>query len=360
MYKQNNQMINLDTAIKINITAESTAGIVQQLQDVLGGTIEEHWGEHTLTINNHLAFGSIRFITFDWGVNLLEYDIKFAKDIILEMDASRYNPIHFAYCLTGFCGHRFGYQNQINKLEQFQSVIITSREGGYNYGYFPKNEKLEINVIQIARKQFLNKRLNGVSALNKKLYNVFLDSDHEKAFAYFGTYDLKLADKISALRNVKEKGIIRILHIEGLVYEILSMHIKQHDKAVKQEKLDTTLLKSELRIVRNLANKIIKNPSFQYSLENLSLESGLSQAKLQEGFKLLYTRTVTEYIRHVRLEAARDLINTTELTISQIVYSIGFSSRSYFSKIFKNKYHVSPSAYKNKVEEIPVLEEAYA
>ncbi|MBQ4820542.1 response regulator transcription factor [Aquimarina sp. MMG016] len=343
------------TAIEINITAQSTEGTVRQIQQVIGGTIEERWGEYVLTVNNLNAHGSIRFITFDWGVNLLEYDITFHKDYVLVMDTSEYNPIHFTYCLVGHCGHRFGYQNEIRTLEQFQSVIITSRDGGYNYGYFPKDEKLEINVIQIARTKYLKKRLNNVSQLNQKLYQVFMDSDHENTFAYFGTFNLKLADQISALRKVRQKGMIRILQIEGMVYQILSMHIQQHDRAMKEEVLPTTLLKRELKIIRNLAKKIIKDVSKDYSLEQLELETGLTQAKLQEGFKVLYARTVTEYIRHVRLQAARDLIKTTDMNISEIVYSIGFSSRSYFSKIFREKYDISPNEFKNKTT-LPVEE----
>lgn len=334
---------------EIIVDAQSTEGTVRQIQRVIGGKIQERWGEYTLDVNSHLAKGNIRFITFDWGVSLLEYDITFFDEICLVMDASEYNPIHFAYCLEGNCGHRFGYQSekQIKTLEQFQSVIITSRDGGYNYGYFPKNIKLAINVIQITRKQFLKKRLNNVDELNRKLYEVFLDTDHDNAFAYFGAYNLKLADKIGALRKVRTKGMIRMMKIEGLVYEILSMHILQHDKAVNNKMPSTSLLRSELKIVRGLAKKIVKDPSKEYSLDMLALQSGLSQAKLQEGFKLLYTRTVTEYIRHVRLEAARDYIRTTDMNISQIVYTIGFSSRSYFSKIFKNKYGISPSEFQN-------------
>ncbi|AXT53070.1 AraC family transcriptional regulator [Aquimarina sp. BL5] len=338
------------TAIEINITAKDTEGTVRQIQEVIGGRIEERWGEYELTVNNLNAHGSIRFITFDWGVNLLEYDIIFHKEFVLVMDASEYNPIHFAYCLTGHCGHRFGFQNEVHTLEQFQSVIVTSRDGGYNYGYFPKEEKLEINVIQIARKKYLKKRLNNVSQLNERLYKVFMDEDHEKAFAYFGTFNLKLADQISALRKIKQKGMIRILQIEGMIYQILSMHIQQHDRAMKEKVLPTTLLKRELKLVRGLAKKIIKDVAKDYSLEQLSEETGLPQAKLQEGFKLLYARTVTEYIRHVRLEAARDLIRTTDMNISEIVYSIGFSSRSYFSKIFKEKYDISPNNFKNRTE----------
>lgn len=324
---------------------------MKQLQQAIGGSITERWGEYTLTVANLIANGNIRFIAFDWGINLLEYDITFFEEVILVMDSSKYNPIHFTYCLEGYCKHRFGYQSEeeIRTLEQFQSVIITSRHGGFNYGYFPKDTKLGINVIQINRKAFLKKRLSAVDALNKKLYEVFVDEDHENFYAHYGSYDLKLADKIGALRKVRTKGMVRIMQVEGLVYEILSLHIFQHDKAVNNTMPETSLLRRELKVVRKLANQIAKNVSKNYTLEKLSRESGLSQAKLQEGFKLLYTRTVTEYIRHARLEEARDYIRNTDMSISEVVYTIGFSSRSYFSKIFKSKYGISPSEFQQNV-----------
>lgn len=342
--------------IKINITATSTEETVKQIKDVIGGDIKERWGEYSLEIDNEKANGSIRFIDFAWGVSLLEYDLTFFEEIILVMDASQYNPIHFAYCLEGYCGHRFGCQDDTETkiLEQFQSVIITSRDGGYNYGYFPKDIKLAINVIQITRKPFLKKRLNQGEALNHRLYEVFMDTDHERVFAYYGTYNLKLADKISALRKVKSKGMIRIMQIEGLVYQILSMHMLQHNSYVNNKSMPTNLLKRELKLIRSYAKKIENNISVEHTLENIAMETGLTQAKLQEGFKLLYNRTVREYIRHARLEVARDYMITTEMNISEIVYSIGFSSRSYFSKIFKEKFGISPSAFlkKNRKTEI--------
>ena len=147
--------------IEINITAKSTEGTVKQIRDVIGGDIEERWGEYILIVDSDLAKGNIRFITFDWGVNLLEYDITFFDDITLIMDASNYNPIHFVYCLNGKCGHKFGFQKEIRTIEQFQSVILSSKGGVHNYKYLPKNVKLEINVIQIARQLYLKKRLNN-------------------------------------------------------------------------------------------------------------------------------------------------------------------------------------------------------
>lgn len=336
----------------ITITATSTEGTVRQIRDAIGGKITERWGEYILEVDNENAKGTITFITFEWGGSTLEYNITFLEDITLIMNTSEFNPIHFTYTSLGHCYHRFELEDKKRKLEQFQSVIITSKDDGYNYGYFEKDVKIHIHVIQISRVKFIKKRLNDASILNQHLYKVFHDQQHEKVFAYFGTYNLKLANLIKQYDKVKQKGMIRILIKEGIVYQILSEHMLQHDKDVKLKKQpNTSLTKKELNSVRKIAEKILKDVSKDYTVEELANISGLTQAKLQEGFKSLYTRTVTEYIRHIRLEEARDLMNTTDLNISQIVYTIGFSSRSYFSKIFKKKYNISPSEFiKNKQE----------
>ena len=333
----------------ITITATSTEETVQQIQKVIGGVIKERWGEYVLEVANTIANGSIRFITFEWGGSLLEYNITFFEEITLIMDASEYNPIHFTYVSEGYCFHKFEKEDAKRKLDTLQPVIITSKSGGFNYGYFPKDEKIYITVIQISRIEFINSRLNDASILNKKLYEVFYDTNHENTFAYYGTYNLKLAQLVKQLNKVKQKGMMRILLIEGIVYQILALEMAHYAKDMQAIKEKAPMSKLELNSVRKASNIILKDVAADYNVADLALEVGLTQAKLQEGFKYLFSRTVIEYIRHIRLQKARDLMNTTELNISQIIYTIGFSSRSYFSKIFKNKFGITPSNFlKNK------------
>jgi len=94
--------------IKIKVDAQDTAASVEQIKNVIGGTIEERWGQYILNVSNDKAKGSIRFITFDWGVSFLELEITFFDEVTIEMDTSDYNPISFYYCLEGYCGHKFG------------------------------------------------------------------------------------------------------------------------------------------------------------------------------------------------------------------------------------------------------------
>ena len=336
--------------ISIEIIADNHKDFLEQIQDKIGGSIENSWNESTLSVDNENASGILRYITFDWGVSLLDFDITLHKEFILKIKAvPKYNPIRFLYASSGSFKHRFGVDDNERNIEQFQSLISTNKTDGYDYLHFNKNEKLHLNLIEIIRKHFLQKRTTNVSSLNKKLYEVFVDTNHENRFANFGSLNLKMADLIKKLQKVKGKGMLRILKIESIVYEILSLHIQQHNRLLAGAPFPTSLAKSELKDIRKFSTIILKNPEKEYSLEELSLQSGLTQSKLQEGFKFLYNRTVTEYIRHVRLESARDLIKTTDLNISQIVYSIGLSSRSYFSKIFREKYDITPNQFKKKL-----------
>ena len=334
---------------EVFISAKKTRDIIEQLQQGIGGEIIDTWGKSRLTISNNIAKGTIRVVTFDWGVNLMIFNITFYEDVTLKIEANEYNPVRFIYNLKGEFHHRFGVNSREELVEQFQTLITTNKIDGFDYFKFKKDTELDINIIQIIRKDFLKKKTTKVSTLNKKLQKVFVDTDYENRFSHYGALNLKMADHVKKLHNIKGKGMAKILKMEAKVYEILSLHIQQYNRQSKGVPLPTSLVKSELKRIRQLGQKIVKDPSQNYNLDDLSAECGLSQAKLQDGFKFLFTRTVTEYIRHVRLESARELMRTTDLNISQIVYTIGFTSRSYFSKIFKEKYGVTPNQFKKEM-----------
>ena len=341
--------------IEAIINSKCTEDALAQMHSYFGGNITERWGEFTLIIDNDIAKGCIKCITFDWGVSLMEFDAVFFDDVLLSYDNENSNPIHFSYCSEGSYKHRFANEDTFHTTEQYHSSIIVSKKNLKLYSLFPKNTHIIRNDIRIVRKEFLKKRNTQVSQLNDHLHKVFVDDEDQSEFAYYSPIHLKMEDYVKTLRDLKTEGMTRVLQIEGEVYHLLAMHIARHDRYQKNEIVPNSLLKEELKKIRQHAKRILDDPSLNYNLDQLSKDSGLSQAKLQEGFKFLYARTVTEYIRHVRLEAARDLMNTTDLNISQIVYTIGFTSRSYFSKIFKEKYEMTPLEVKKKV--IPVNEE---
>ncbi len=335
--------------VEINIAAISTKDSVKQMQSYFGGDISEEWGEHTLSFNGNLGKGSIKFLTFDWGVSLLEFNAIFSDDLMFINSTANFNPIHFSFVSKGSFSHKFSNERDFSVVDQYHSCIVVSTKALDHLTVIPKNVPILFNNIRVVRKEYLKKRLNNVEQLNQKLYDVFVNRLDGETFSYYSPMHLKMEDHVNAIRNKKTSGITRILKIEGEVFHLLSMHIARHDRNQNHKEIPHSLSKSELKTIKKLSKRIVQNPALDYSLNELSKSSGLSQAKLQEGFKFIYTRTVTEYIRHIRLEASRELMNTTDLNISQIVYTIGFTSRSYFSKIFREKFDVTPNEYKKQI-----------
>ncbi|MNO34987.1 HTH-type transcriptional regulator YesS [compost metagenome] len=96
-----------------------------------------------------------------------------------------------------------------------------------------------------------------------------------------------------------------------------------------------------------------------YTEPNLSLESAsefseLSSSYLGKLFKVITGNSFSEYLNHTRLEKARVLLITTNETAAKISESVGMYNATYFSTLFKRKYGISPSAYREQASIIRV------
>lgn len=87
-----------------------------------------------------------------------------------------------------------------------------------------------------------------------------------------------------------------------------------------------------------------------YSVENLAENLTISRVQLYRKVKAIMGGvSISDYIANIRLEKAKTMLENSSLTISEIAYANGFSSPNYFSTAFKNKYSISPAAFRKTV-----------
>ena len=87
------------------------------------------------------------------------------------------------------------------------------------------------------------------------------------------------------------------------------------------------------------------------SVESLSAHLCISRVQLYKRMISLTGTTPSEYLRSKRITYAEHLIQTTDLTISEVAYKVGFNNPRYFSKYFQDAYGVTPSQYKKSLNE---------
>ena len=83
------------------------------------------------------------------------------------------------------------------------------------------------------------------------------------------------------------------------------------------------------------------------SLEEIAQVAGLSPNYFCEVFKQHVGQTVISYLNDLRIDAARQMLRTTDKPIAQIARAVGFRSVYYFSRLFKRLCGISPSAYRH-------------
>ncbi|WP_053957235.1 helix-turn-helix domain-containing protein [Inediibacterium massiliense] len=95
------------------------------------------------------------------------------------------------------------------------------------------------------------------------------------------------------------------------------------------------------------AKEIIhKNIDKVPSVKELAMILNTSIYKLQKWFKNITGDTVYEYIKKVRIEKARYLLENTNMSILQITNEVGYENPSKFASLFKNYHHMTPLQYR--------------
>ena len=118
------------------------------------------------------------------------------------------------------------------------------------------------------------------------------------------------------------------------------------------EQSDAELSNIEMResTFINKLNEIIRDKMSisDLSVEDIGSDIGLSRVQLYRKVKALTGISPVELLRKQRLQRANTLLSTTDKTISEIAYEVGFTAPSYFTKCFKDEYGVLPGEARSK------------
>ena len=81
------------------------------------------------------------------------------------------------------------------------------------------------------------------------------------------------------------------------------------------------------------------------NVEDLGKDMGLSRVQLYRKIKSLTNYSPNELLRIARLKKAASLLASSDMTVAEIGYEVGFSSPSYFAKCYKEQFGESPTDF---------------
>lgn len=162
--------------------------------------------------------------------------------------------------------------------------------------------------------------------INTNQKRVFKGS--EKINEYFG-YILSICSGSGPLRHTLVRNYLSLLIIELFSIQGSNMEEKENDMAAIQT-----------YIQQNLSRSI--------PLSALAEKYGVSLSRFKILFKKETGMPPREYILREKIDAAKNMLRTTDLSVTDIAMALGFSSGQYFATVFKRFVYLSPSEYRSR------------
>ncbi len=132
---------------------------------------------------------------------------------------------------------------------------------------------------------------------------------------------------------------------QELLTTILRMLLLMIDRAIEESPAFPTATSA---IARKVKTYIEENAHSEIKLATVASYVGLSISRVVHIFKTYFGISIIQYTTRVRLNLALELMENSLMTLEQIAEKSGFGSYTYFHKIFKERFGVSPGAYRKR------------
>ena len=124
--------------------------------------------------------------------------------------------------------------------------------------------------------------------------------------------------------------------------ELLSASLKQTDSVTAETKSEDPFFRKLVELIKSRVEIT------DLSVNDLYPEMGISRAQFFRKVKAISNLSPNRLIVSIKMNIAADMLREGRLTVSEVAYKLGYTDPSYFSKVFKGTYGISPSDYLHK------------
>lgn len=173
----------------------------------------------------------------------------------------------------------------------------------------------------------------GFLSPEKPIYNVGFSEDIMRL--YRDAY----RNAVSEMANYQQVLAGMVNHLIGMMYAL------ERNKQFTHDKVHVDVInRARLRIRETLESEL--------SIQQIAEECSISYSNFRKLFKEYTGVSPALYQQELRLQRAKELLSTTDLSVKAIAYRLNFESSNYFSSKFRAKVGVSPGEYRRKGSEL--------
>jgi AraC-like DNA-binding protein len=306
-------------------------------------TEEKYGREYHYIIADKYGSGYINRVILENGVTINIADVMFYSDLRLHYRIEQ-PPFEISYMISG---DLLFFDNDINYIMRMRNGDINITFKNYTEGWIQFQGNQHYRSISIYYFQPLSKIL-GVDEDSAEEMNNCMDVDSKLINSMIIPQKINpiLQVPFAQIRERNVNSLARFIYLESKAKEIIALAIENNMLNFKESASKIKLNKSDVGKIHLVKKILIENMENPLSILELSKTIGINTYKLKVGFKELFGTTVFGYLRDIRMEKARLLLENYELNINEIANEVGYSNPSHFAAAFRKKYGITPGCFR--------------
>jgi AraC-like DNA-binding protein len=169
------------------------------------------------------------------------------------------------------------------------------------------------------------------------------DGTEEKNYYRTSTITPAMQAALHQILNCPYHGLTRRLYLESKALELIAHKLEQLMSAESEVNRKFPLRPDDIERIhyaREVISRDLENPPTLFELARLV---GLTHTKLNRGFREIYGTTVFGYLRKIRLNQAKLLLEENGMNVTEVALSVGYNSLSSFIHAFSDHFGIKPS-----------------
>ena len=245
--------------------------------------------------------------------------------------AHYHNDWEFIYAVSG--NMKYSINGKVIVLKEGESLFVNSNN--IHFGFSDTKEDCDYICLIVHPMLFCNNPFierNYIMPIANCGYEYLIIEDNEFINTIINTYDKKQSNTDNLYFDIQQDLFSLASRLYSLIEKLPKVHKgKQTSSSIKQ-----------------MLDYIADNYGEKISLSDIAKSGNVCNNSCIKIFQKFTSETPMDYLNRYRIEKARNLLVTTNKTVSEIAFDCGFSGSSYFSKIFKGYTGITPREYKKK------------
>ncbi|BFH37540.1 AraC family transcriptional regulator [Paenibacillus melissococcoides] len=315
--------------LKLQMNTRNLDCVFQQLSDISRSTDAQEPYQYTVPILG--GAGHVQRVVLRPGMEINWFEANLPEPVTMDVGI-HYPHLEITYTLSGQGCWDTGGRASSYGLAPGVSNFIFIRDSKVHAELYPQ-ERLWHMELRLDIRQF------------RELHPDLARLTDESAYCRQTAGSPHIAHIVEQMKQCPYSGSLRKLYLEGKANELLVHHL---DGAQKEERVRTTLSKLNaedircLHEAREILNRRWRKPP---SLLELARLAGLNDYKLKLGFKELFGTTVFGYVRALRMNEARKILEQGKGNVSEAALMVGYHNISHFAALFRKTYGYNPSEH---------------